>query len=66
MERCGHVGCGCSVEGGGYCSDHCREHGEHAGSDGHDCECGHADCRRDLVDEQVDESFPASDPPGNY
>lgn len=42
-QMCGHPGCGCLGEDG-FCSDHCREHGEHADDPNHRCDCGHPDC----------------------
>lgn len=45
MADCLHTGCKCSVEDGEYCSDHCREHGQHAEQDeAHGCDCGHSEC----------------------
>jgi hypothetical protein len=41
QSECGHAGCTCM--GDPYCSDYCRDHGDHADGD-HGCECGHPEC----------------------
>ncbi|MEX2459344.1 MAG: hypothetical protein WD770_10215 [Actinomycetota bacterium] len=40
QSECGHAGCTCM--GDPYCSDYCRDHGDHG--DDHGCECGHPEC----------------------
>ena len=41
--QCEHPGCGCMVDDGGFCSDHCREHTS-SGPTGEPCGCGHDAC----------------------
>jgi hypothetical protein len=45
MENCRHAGCACHArEGDDYCSDYCKDHGEHLDGESHLCACGHASC----------------------
>jgi hypothetical protein len=49
--QCGHEGCRCMASDGGYCSDYCREHADHAAGEaaGLRCECGHPECQEPKV-----------------
>lgn len=43
--ECAHPPCTCMAQGDGFCSEHCRTHGQHAdGGAEHACECGHPAC----------------------
>jgi len=42
--NCAHEGCGCQVQQGEFCSDHCREHVV-SGPTGEPCGCGHPECQ---------------------
>jgi hypothetical protein len=43
--NCAHPGCHCSENnvGNGFCSEHCANAGQRAGSG--PCNCGHPDCK---------------------
>ena len=46
QHTCAHEGCTCLVSGGDqYCSDYCRDHGDHATGGDHTCGCGHPECQ---------------------
>ncbi len=44
LEMCRHRGCRCDARDDGFCSDHCAQHAAEAVSEGHACDCGHAEC----------------------